>query len=349
MTEQLTYKAVVATAPGQLELVRLPLREPGVGQVRIRVEACGVCHSDSATVEGFAPGVTYPRVPGHEVVGRIAAIGAGVSGLQVGQRVGVGFLAGEDGSCPSCRQGDPVNCHSPVISGITVDGGYAEMMIAEARGLVRVPEQLDSAEAAPLLCAGLTTFNALRNSGARAGDVVAIQGLGGLGHLGVQFARHMGFRTAVIARGAEKAALAKELGADHYIDARIEDVAQALQALGGAKVVLGTAPSGAGMAQTIPGLAPRGQLVVVAVPGDALTISATDLIFGSRAVVGALTGTVADNEQTLAFAEQQNIRPLTETFALSDARQAYDRMMAADVRFRAVLVMNPSPDAGARQ
>ncbi|QXI26524.1 alcohol dehydrogenase catalytic domain-containing protein [Pseudomonas vanderleydeniana] len=347
MTEQTTYQAVVATAPGQLELVRRPVPQPGPGQVRIRVEACGVCHSDSATVEGFAPGVTYPRVPGHEVVGRIEALGEGVASFELGQRVGVGFLAGEDGSCPSCRGGDLVNCHNPVISGITVDGGYAEVMLAEARGLVRIPDQLAAVDAAPLLCAGLTTYNALRKSTARAGDLVAIQGLGGLGHLGVQFARHMGFRTVVIARGAEKATLARELGAHHYIDARGEDVGQALQALGGAKVVLGTAPSGQGMAQTVPGLAARGQLVVVAVPGDALTISATDLIFGSRSVVGALTGTVVDNEQTLAFAQQQQIRPMIETFPLTEARQAYDRMMAADVRFRAVLVMNSEPTAGA--
>jgi alcohol dehydrogenase, propanol-preferring len=347
MAQQLTYQAVRATAPGQLELVRLPLLPPGPGQVRIRVEACGVCHSDSATVEGFVPGVKFPRVPGHEVVGRIEALGEGVKHFALGQRVGVGFLAGEDGSCPSCRQGDPVNCQAPVISGLTVDGGYAEVMLAEARGLVRIPEQLNAAEAAPLLCAGLTTFNALRRSNARASDLVAILGLGGLGHLGVQFANRMGFRTVVIARGADKAELARELGAHHYIDAKVEDVAQALQALGGATVVLGTAPSGQAMAQTVAGLAPRGQLIVVAVPGDAVTLNATDLIFGSRSVVGALTGTVADNEQTLAFAEQQQIRPLIETFPLAEARLAYDRMMAADVRFRAVLVMPGATDPGA--
>lgn len=338
MTSLTTYKAVVATAPGQLELVERPIPTPGPGQVRIRVEACGVCHSDSATVEGFA-GVPYPRVPGHEVIGRIEALGDGVQSWRIGQRVGVGFLAGEDGTCPSCRQGDPVTCQNPVITGMTTDGGYAEIMIAEARGLVKVPEDLDAAEAAPLLCAGLTTFNALRHSGAQAGDVVAIHGLGGLGHLGVQFARKMGFHTVAIARGANKAELAMSLGAHRYIDATSENVAEALRSLGGAKVVLGTAPTAQGMAETVPGLSPRGQLVVVAVPGEPLAVNATDLIFGARSVSGALTGTVIDNEQTLAFANLQQIRPLVETFPLEEAPQAYARMMRADVKLRAVLVM----------
>lgn len=341
MTTRTTYRAVVATAPGQLELVERPIPAPGSGQVRVRVEACGVCHSDSATVENLTGGISYPRVPGHEVVGRIEALGDGVDAWTVGQRVGVGFLGGEDGSCPSCRQGDAVNCHSPVITGMNTDGGYAEVMLAEARGLVRVPEELDAAEAAPLLCAGLTTFNALRNSGAQAGDVVAVHGLGGLGHLGVQFARKMGFYTVAIARGADKAQQALELGAHRYIDTTQENVADALRSLGGAKVVLGTAPTGQGMAQTIPGLAARGQLVVVAVPGEPITINATDLIFGARSVVGALTGTVADNEQTLAFANLQDIRPVIETFPLEQAKEAYDLMMRAKVRLRAVLVMNP--------
>jgi len=340
MTSRTTYRAVVATAPGKLELVERPIPTPGPGQVRIEVEACGVCHSDSATVEGFA-GVPYPRVPGHEVVGRIDALGDGVQGWTVGQRVGVGFLAGEDGTCPSCRRGDAVTCQNPVITGMTTDGGYAEIMLAEARGLVQVPEDMDAAEAAPLLCAGLTTFNALRNSGAQAGDVVAIHGLGGLGHLGVQFARKMGFHTVAIARGANKAELALSLGAHRYIDATTEDVAAVLRSMGGARMVLGTAPTAQGMSQTIPGLSPRGQLVVVAVPSEPITVNATDLIFGARSVAGALTGTVADNEQTLAFASLQDIRPSIETFTLDQAQEAYDRMMRADVRLRAVLVMKP--------
>jgi propanol-preferring alcohol dehydrogenase len=341
MTIRSSYRAVVVKAPGQLELVERPIPKPSHGQVRIRVEACGVCHSDSATVERDAPEGAPPRVPGHEVVGRIEALGDGVSGWKIGQRVGVGFLAGEDRSCPSCRQGDIVNCENPVITGMTTDGGYAEIMLAEARGLVRVPDDLDAAEAAPLLCAGLTTFNALRNSGARAGDVVAIHGLGGLGHLAVQFANRMGFYTVAIARGADKSELALQLGAHRYLDAKVENVAEALRGLGGAKVVLGTAPTGKGMSETVPGLAPRGKLVVVAVPGEPIELNAIDLVFGGRAVVGALTGTVADNEQALAFARLQNIRPLIETFPLEQAQAAYDRMMRADVRFRAVLLMNP--------
>jgi propanol-preferring alcohol dehydrogenase len=340
MTTRTTYRAVVATAPGQLELVERPIPTPGHGQVRIRVEACGVCHSDSATVENFTGNIPYPLVPGHEVVGRIEALGDGVKGWSVGQRVGVGFLAGEDGSCPSCRQGDTVNCQSPVITGMNTDGGYAEIMVAEARGLVRIPDDMDAAQAAPLLCAGLTTFNALRNSSARAGDVVAIQGLGGLGHLGVQFARKMGFHTVVIARGADKAQKALELGAHRYIDSTQENVGEVLRSLGGAKVVLGTAPSAKGMEDTIQGLSPRGELVVVAVPGEPLSVNAASLIFGARSIVGSLTGTVADNEQTLAFANLQDIRPIIETFPLEQAREAYDRMMRAEVRLRAVLVMN---------
>lgn len=341
MSNRTTYRAAVVIAPGKLKIVERPLPEPAHGQVRIRVEACGVCHSDSATVEQPVPAGAPQRVPGHEVVGRIEAVGHGVEGWQIGERVGVGFLAGEDRTCPSCRQGDIVNCQNPVITGMTTDGGYAEVMLAEARGLVRVPEDFDAAEAAPLLCAGLTTFNALRNAGARAGDLVAVQGLGGLGHLAVQFANRMGFRTAAIARGSDKADFARQLGAHHYIDADAGSVAQALQDLGGAKVVLGTAPSGKGMSEAVRGLGARGKLVVIAVPGDPISFQATDLVFGARSVTGTLTGTVYDNEQTLAFARLQDVRPLVETFALEEAQTAYDRMMRADVRFRAVLVMNP--------
>lgn len=339
MSQSSTYRAMLNTAPGQLTLVERPLRAPGRGQVRIRVEACGVCHSDSATVA--RPAGAPPLVPGHEVVGRIDALGEGVSGWQLGQRVGVGFLAGEDGTCPSCRHGDAVNCEQPVITGMTTDGGYAEVMIAEARGLVQVPEALLSVEAAPLLCAGLTTFNALRNGGARAGDLVVVHGLGGLGHLAVQFARKMGYFVVAIARGADKAELAQELGAHRYIDADGEDVAEVLRGLGGAQLVLGTAPTGKGMADMVRTLKPRGKLIVVAVAHDPIQLNAVDLIFGGRTVVGALTGTVADNEDTLAFAQLQQVRPMIETFPLEQAQLAYDRMMRADVRFRAVLVMNP--------
>lgn len=344
MTTTGTYRAMVAVSPGVLELQERPIPAPSAGQVRLRVEACGVCHSDSATVEG-SDWVSHPRVPGHEVVGRIDAIGEGVVGWAIGQRVGVGFIAAEDGTCPSCRKGDFVNCAEPTLSGITIDGGYAEVMLTDARGLVRVPESLDATEAAPLLCAGLTTFNALRNGGARAGNVVAIFGLGGLGHLAVQFARKMGFHTVAIARGADKASLATELGAHRYIDANVDDAAAALQAMGGAALILGTAPSGRGMSDLVPGLAPRGTLQVVAVPRDPLEIGASTLVFGGRRIAGMLTGTVADNEDTLAFATLQGIRPVVETFPLERAQEAYDRMMRADVRFRAVLVMQPHNQA----
>ncbi|PVX83643.1 alcohol dehydrogenase catalytic domain-containing protein [Paraburkholderia unamae] len=342
MIQPATYRAAVAVGSGKLEFAERPVPEPRYGQVRIRVEACGVCHSDSATIEPERAESASALVPGHEVVGRIEALGEGVEGWSLGQRVGVGFLAGEDRTCPSCRQGDIVNCEKPVITGMTVDGGYAEIMIAEARGLVRVPDDLEAAEAAPLLCAGLTTFNALRNAGARAGDIVAVHGLGGLGHLAVQFANSMGFYTVAIARGADKAPLARDLGAHRYIDAKAESVAEVLHNLGGAKVILATAPTGLGMSEMVPGLSPRGKLVVVAIASEPITVNAIDLVFGGRSVVGALTGTVADNEQTLAFAQQRNIRPLIETFPLEQAQSAYDRMMRGDVRFRAVLVMKPT-------
>src|SRR3989454_9205170 len=238
-----TYKAVEVYEPGKLRVVERQVSEPGAGQVRIRVEACGICHTDAATVMGVYPGLTLPRVPGHEVVGRIEGLGAGVSRWKIGQRVGVGLIAGEDGVCESCRRGDPVNCQNPVTSGVTVDGGYAEVMIAEARGIASIPDELSSAEAAPLLCAGVTTYNALRNAGLRAGDLVAVQGIGGLGHLGIQFARHMGFRTVAIGRGREKEQLAKELGAHAYIDTAAEDAAAVLQRMGGARAILATATS----------------------------------------------------------------------------------------------------------
>jgi len=230
-----TYQAVEVTAPGVLRVVERPVSEPGAGQVRIRVEACGICHTDAATITGVYPGLSLPRVPGHEVVGRIEAIGSGVSRWKIGQRVGVGLIAGEDGVCEPCRRGDIVNCQNPVVSGVTVDGGYAEVMIAEARAIASVPDELSSVDAAPLLCAGITTYNALRNAGLRSGDLVAVQGIGGLGHLGVQFARHMGFRTVAIGRGREKEKLAKDLGAHVYIDTASDNAVAILQRMGGAQ------------------------------------------------------------------------------------------------------------------
>src|ERR1700691_5202541 len=258
-----TYKAVEVSSPGVLRVVERDITEPGPGQVRIRVEACGICHTDAATVNGVYPGMSLPRVPGHEVVGRIEAVGSEVSQWKTGQRVGVGLIAGEDGTCEPCRRGDSVNCQNPVVSGVTVDGGYAEVMIAEARGLASIPEDLDSAEAAPLLCAGITTYNALRNAGLRGGDLVAVQGIGGLGHLGVQFARHMGFRTVAIGRGRDKERLAKDLGAHVYIDAAAEDAAAVLQRMGGARAILATGTSGSAMGSLVPGLATNGKLIVV--------------------------------------------------------------------------------------
>ncbi len=332
-----TYKAVEVSTPGVLRVVERPVSEPRAGQVRIRVEACGVCHSDSATVTGSYPGLKLPRVPGHEVVGRIEALGSGVSRWKIGQRVGVGFFGGEDGVCEPCRRQDIVNCQNPVIPGITVDGGYAEVMIAEARGIASVPNELASAEAAPLLCAGITTYNALRNAGLRGGDLVAVQGIGGLGHLGVQFARHMGFRTVAIGRGHDKEKLAKDLGAHVYIDTAAEDASAALQRMGGARAILATGTSGSAMGSLVSGLAVRGKLIVVGVPDDPMRLSAFPLVFGGRSIYGSLTGTPIDNEDTLAFSVQENIRPMIETAPLEQAADAYARMMQGKARFRMVL------------
>ena len=333
-----TYKAVEVSAAGVLRVVERPISEPGPGQVRIRVEACGICHSDAATVTGTYPGLTLPRVPGHEVVGRVDALGSGVSRWKIGQRVGVGLIAGEDGTCEPRRRGDSVNCQNPVVSGVTVDGGYAEMMIAEARGLASIPDELSSAEAAPLLCAGITTYNALRNAGLRGGDLVAVQGIGGLGHLGIQFARHMGFYTVAIGRGGEKEKLAKDLGAQVYIDTAVGDAAALLQSMGGARAVLATAPSGDSMGSLVSGLAVRGKLIVVGVPQDQIHLNAFPLVFGGRSVYGSLTGTAIDQEDTLAFSVLEDIRPMIETVPLEHAAEAYARMMQGKARFRMVLV-----------
>jgi alcohol dehydrogenase, propanol-preferring len=333
-----TYKAVEVSAPGMLRVVERPVSEPGAGQVRIRVEACGICHTDAATVTGTYPGLALPRVPGHEVVGRIEALGSGVSRWKIGQRVGVGFFGGEDGVCEPCRRGDIVNCQNPVIPGVTVDGGYAEVMIAEARGITSIADELSSAEAAPLLCAGITTYNALRNAGLRGGDLVAVQGIGGLGHLGIQFARHMGFHTVAIGRGREKEKLAKELGAHVYIDTTVEDTAAVLQRMGGARAILATAPSGGAMGPLLSGLAARGKLIVVAVPEDPLQLSAFSLVFGGRSIYGSLAGTAIDTADALAFSVLENIRPMIETAPLEQADDAYARMMQGKARFRMVLV-----------
>ena len=332
------YRAVQAVGPGRLKLTEKTLQAPGPGTVRIRVETCGVCHSDSGTVEGLFP-IDWPRVPGHEVVGRIDALGSGVQGWAVGQRVGVGFLGGSCGYCEFCRSGDLVNCRNQEFTGIQHDGGYAEVMIAKASGLMSIPDSLSSVDSAPLLCAGLTTFSALRNAPAKAGDLVAVVGVGGLGHLGVQYARHMGFEVVAIARGADKAELAKKLGAHHYIDNAATDPAEALQTLGGAKVVLITASGGKTVAETFKGLRPGGVSIVLGVGPEPIEVSAMDLIFGSRKLEGALTGDPATGDETLRFSALSGVSAMIETAPLARAADAYAKMMAGEARFRIVLTM----------
>jgi propanol-preferring alcohol dehydrogenase len=334
-----TYRAVQAVSRGRLELTEKTLQAPGPGKVRIRVEACGVCHSDSGTVEALFP-IEWPRVPGHEVVGRIDALGSGVQGWVVGQRVGVGFLGGSCGYCEFCRNGDLVNCRNQEYTGIHHDGGYAEVMIAKASGLVSIPDDLSSVDAAPLLCAGLTTFSALRNAPAKAGELVAVVGIGGLGHLGVQYARRMGFEVVAIARGADKAELAKKLGAHHYIDNAASNPAEALQALGGAKVILITASGGKSVSATFKGLRPGGVSIVLGVGPEPIEASSTDLIFESRKLEGALTGNPATADATLRFSALSGVSAMIATAPLEQAAAAYAKMMAGKARFRMVLTMN---------
>src|SRR5208282_3979118 len=342
MEDASTYRAVHAVGPGRLELTKRTFQTPGPGKVRIRVEACGVCHSDSATVEALFP-IEWPRVPGHEVVGRIDALGSDVQGWAVGQRVGVVFLGGFCGYCQFCRNGDLVNCKNQEYTGIHHDGGYAEVMIAKASGLVSIPDDLSSADAAPLLCAGITTFSALRNSPAKASDLVAVVGIGGLGHLAVQYARHMGFEVVAIARGNNTAELAKKLGAHHYIDSAAADPAAALQALGGAKVILITASGGKTVAATFKGLRPGGVSIVLGVGPEPIETSSVDLIFGSRKLEGALTGDPATGEETLRFSALSGVSAMIETVRLEEAADAYAKMMAGKARFRMVLTMNRPP------
>jgi alcohol dehydrogenase, propanol-preferring len=332
-----TYRAIELSGPGKFSEVRKPLLDPGPNQVRIRVEACGVCHSDAATVEGLFP-IAWPRVPGHEIVGRIDALGAGVQGWTAGQRVGVGFLAGFCGYCEFCRDGDLVNCRNQEYTGIHHDGGYAEVMIAKASGLVSIPDDLSSAGAAPLLCAGITTFSALRNAPAKAGDLVAVLGIGGLGHLALQYARHMGFEVAAIARGTGTAELAKKLGAHHYIDSAATDPAAALLTLGGAKVILITASGGKTVAATFKGLRPGGVSIALGVGPEPVEVTSMDLIFATRKLEGALTGTPAVGDATLRFSALSGVSAMIETVPLDQAAAAYAKMMAGKARFRMVLV-----------
>jgi alcohol dehydrogenase, propanol-preferring len=334
-----TYRAIALSGPGQFSEVSKPLLDPGSNQVRIRVEACGVCHSDSGTVEALFP-IDWPRVPGHEVVGRIDALGSGVRGWALGQRVGVGFLAGSCGYCEFCRNGDLVNCRNQEFTGVHHDGGYAEVMVANASGLMSIPDGLSSAAAAPLLCAGITTFNALRNAPAKAGELVAVLGIGGLGHLGVQYARRMGFEVAAVGRGNQTAELAKKLGAHHYIDSAATDPAAALQALGGAKVILITASGGKTVATTFKGLRPGGVSIDVGVGPEPIEITSMDLIFGERKLAGSLTGNPATGDATLRFSALSGVAAMIETVPLEQAPAAYAKMMAGKARFRMVLVMN---------
>jgi D-arabinose 1-dehydrogenase-like Zn-dependent alcohol dehydrogenase len=334
-----TYQAVEVTGPGKFRITERELTSPHAGQVRIRVEACGVCHSDLATVEVQLPGIAIPRVPGHEVVGRIDALGPGVTDWEVGQRVGVGWFGGECRTCEPCRRGDFAQCLRLTTPGVTVDGGYAEVMIAEARAIVAIPDELSPVEAAPLLCAGVTTYNCLRDAGLRPGDLVGIQGIGGLGHLGVQFARRMGFRTVAIGRGADTATLARELGAHDYIDTVTEDAVATLQRMGGARAILATAPSGKAIGELVPGLGVRGKMLIVGVSADPLVLSSTmPLVFGARSMSGSLTGSAMDEADTLAFSVLANVRPMTETMPLAQAPKAFERMMSGAPRFRMVLV-----------
>jgi len=331
--------AQIAKPGADFEIVDREIPKPRAGQVRIKVQACGVCHSDVLTKEGQWPGIQYPRVPGHEVAGRIDEVGAGVSAWKVGQRVGVGWHGGQDGTCPSCRRGDFRNCRNLKIPGISYDGGYQQYMLAPIEALVAIPESLDAAEAAPLLCAGITTFNALRHSGAFPGDLVAIQGIGGLGHLGIQFANKFGYKVAAIGRGPENAALANKLGASVYIDSKATNAAAELQKLGGAQVILATAPSSKAMSELFDGLGPNGKLMVIGVAFDAIQVAPVQLISGSRAIQGWAAGTPADSEDTLRFSELTGVRPMIETYPLEKAGEAYARMLSGNAQFRVVLTM----------
>jgi D-arabinose 1-dehydrogenase-like Zn-dependent alcohol dehydrogenase len=331
--------AQISKAGGDFEIVERQIPKPGPGQVRIKVRACGVCHSDVFTKEGSWPGIQYPRVPGHEVAGVIDELGAGVSGWSEGQRAGVGWHGGHDGTCLSCRRGDFRNCQNLKIAGISYDGGYQQYMLASVEALTAIPESLNDVETAPLLCAGITTYNALRHSGALPGDLVAVLGVGGLGHLGIQFANKFGYKVAAIGRGSEDATLAKKLGASVYIDSKSTNAREALQKLGGAQVVLATAPSSKAMSELIDGLGPNGKLMVIGVAAEPIEVTPVQLVNGSRTIQGWASGTPVDAEDTLRFAELSGVRPMIETYPLEKAAEAYARMMSGKAQFRVVLTM----------
>jgi D-arabinose 1-dehydrogenase-like Zn-dependent alcohol dehydrogenase len=331
--------AQISKAGGDFELVERDIPEPNAGHVRVKVEACGICHSDALVKEGLWPGLQYPRVPGHEIAGRVDAIGADVANWKNGQRVGVGWHGGHDFACEQCRRGDFAMCVSRKVTGIDFDGGYAEYMIAPAAALAAIPDELPADEAGPFMCAGVTVYNALRNSGARPGDVVAIQGIGGLGHLGVQYARQMGFKTVALGRGKDKGPLAEKLGAHQYIDSNVADTVAELQKLGGARVILATAPSAKAISAVVDGLGVNGNLLVPAAPMEPVSVNVLSLIMGRRSVSGCYSGTARDSQDTLEFSAFNGVHPMIEKYPLNRVADAYEQMNSGKVRFRVVLTM----------
>ena len=338
VVEKMTVAQISKPGAG-FQIVQREIPEPGPGQVRIKVQACGVCHSDVLTVEGYWPGIQYPRIPGHEVAGIIDEVGEGVSAWKKGQRVGVGWHGGQDGTCRECRRGDFRICQNLNIAVISYDGVYQEYMVAPIEALAAIPETLSDVDAAPLLCAGITTYNALRHSDALPGDLVAVQGIGGLGHLGVQFAQKFGYKVAAIGRGSENATLAKKLGANIYIDSSATNAAEELQKLGGARVILATAPNSKAMSELVNGLGPNGKLMVIGATFDPIEVTPIQLISGSKTIQGWAAGTPADSEDTLRFAELTGVRPMIETYPLEKAAEAYARMLSGNAQFRVVLTM----------
>jgi D-arabinose 1-dehydrogenase-like Zn-dependent alcohol dehydrogenase len=332
-------KVIVTGAGGSFTAKEEPIPEPGRGYARVKVQACGVCHSDALTKDGAFPGIVYPRAPGHEIAGVIDALGPGADPWKIGDRVGIGWHGGHCGKCESCRRGDFITCVKLQIPGISYDGGYAEYVSVPIEALARIPETLSPEEAAPLMCAGITTFNALRHSGASPGDLVAIQGIGGLGHLGIQFASKFGFTTVAIGRGEQNKNLALELGARVYIDARSKDVAKELTALGGARTILATAPDAKAMGSLVDGLGVNGKLVTIAVNFEPFSVSSPQLLMARKSIMGWPSGTAKDSEDTLRFAAATGVRPMIETFPLERVADAYERMMSGKVRFRSVLKM----------
>jgi D-arabinose 1-dehydrogenase-like Zn-dependent alcohol dehydrogenase len=332
--------AQISKATGDWELVERDIPEPGNGEVRVKVEACGICHSDALVEDGLWPGLQYPRVPGHEIAGRVDAVGTNVNSWAVGQRVGVGWHGGHCFVCEQCRRGDFAMCVNRKVTGIDFDGGYAEYFIARAETLAAIPQELPAEEAGPFMCAGVTVFNALRNSGARAGEVVAVHGIGGLGHLGVQYARRMGFETVAINRGNDKEELARQLGAHHYIDATAQDVVAELQKFGGASLILATAPNAQAISGLVDGLAPSGKLLVPAAPSEPLSINVFSLITKRSSVAGWYSGTAKDSQDTLEFSALSGVHPMIEKYPLDRVAEAYEQMHSGKVRFRVVLTLD---------